>query len=150
MQFRRKTRPLDWSPKQRRRAELLTGPGNFPRVAQEAARYLLLANGAVLVASISAIGTAWTHPELRPIFKLLVAWFAAGFVFAIFAWMGCQLVEASFLRAKHHILEAGYTPETRQLWREFNSWTVLWMLPVVASLMCIVHVAIQIALGLLG
>lgn len=53
----------------------------------EGSKYLLIANGATLVASIGGIGEAWHMPELRPVFTILVSYFFAGFVAAIVAWM---------------------------------------------------------------
>src|SRR5689334_6089216 len=72
------------------RRRWMPSPGLRPgveRSAVEGAKYLLIANGATLVASIGGVGEAWHAPELRPVFAILVSQFIWGFAASVMAWI---------------------------------------------------------------
>jgi hypothetical protein len=62
----------------------LPGADSF---AAEGTKYLMIANGAPLIASIGGIGQAWQIPELRQVFTVLVGHFSWGIVVAMLAWI---------------------------------------------------------------
>lgn len=62
----------------------------------EFGKYLLIANGATLIASIGGIGEAWHHEELRPVFSILVTYFSVGLLASIMAWLSWVLGASDF------------------------------------------------------
>jgi uncharacterized membrane protein YfcA len=81
--------------------------------AVEGAKYLLIATGATLVASIGGIGEAWHAQELRPVFTTLVSYFFAGFMASIVAW---TLLTGATVRAAEARVERDRR-RSRRLWR---------------------------------
>jgi hypothetical protein len=91
------------------------------RRTQEGTRYLLLANGAVLVASISGLGTIWNHAELHPPFEQFAQFIILGFEFSMVAWIGAQVEAQGFFQSKQEIAQSGYSSEAHKFWREYNT-----------------------------
>ena len=131
MWFRRHRAP--WPEKSLKRARsVLRDTGFLVRFIEEGTRYLLIANGAVLIATINGIGSAWQHTALQPVFKQMASNFTLGLFFSFAAWMVGKLAVQRLLRLKEDTANQDYTSETWQPWREFNQ--MLWMCGCAAAL----------------
>ena len=86
------------------------------RKIEEGAKYLLVANGAVLVATISGIGEAWKEPALQEAFKILISNFGNGLALSIFAWIIAAAAVQNLLGFKFDFAERGYAQRTRKRW----------------------------------
>jgi hypothetical protein len=115
-----------WPEKSLKRARTVLRDTDFlVRFVEEGTRYLLIANGAVLIATINGIGSAWQHTALQPVFKQMASNFALGLFFSFAAWMAGKLAVLRLLRLKEDTANQDYTSETWQAWRQFNK--MLWM-----------------------
>ncbi len=103
-----------WRSRAKRRSDRFAQPSKpLPGAvsfAAEGAKYLMIANGAPLIASIGGIGQAWQIPELRQVFTVLVGHFSWGIVVAMLAWIFLSIA------ALHRD-----SPPKSVLWREARS-----------------------------
>jgi hypothetical protein len=106
----------------------------------EVARYLLIANGATLIASIGGIGEAWHAPELRPVFAILVSQFIWGFSASMCAWV---FFSGAALRATQARAESD-PYRSRRLAVRIGLWMVLGFLAAATDLIIIAFAGIAI------
>lgn len=104
-----------WRSRAKRREAWLT-PGHLrPESAStlaDGAKYLLIANGAVIIATISGLGGAWHEPGLRPVFISLAQYSSSGFLLSIFVWLFASGMAQRLEEMKRHI-ESGNLAEAQ-------------------------------------
>jgi hypothetical protein len=110
-----------WPLKSRLRArQQLSHADLTVRRLEEGVRYLLLANGAVLVASIGAFGGVWKQAELQRLLTKMVTLFSMGLAWSAVAWVISAVVIRDFLSLRQDITQFGYTPENWQAWNNLK------------------------------
>lgn len=130
MWFRRHRAP--WPEKSLKRARSVLRDTDFlVRFIEEGTRYLLIANGAVLIATINGIGNAWQHPALQPVFKQMASDFTRGLFLAFTAWLAGKMAIKWLLKLKEDTANQDYTSETWQTWRQFTG--MLWSCALAAG-----------------
>lgn len=88
----------------------------------------MIANGAVLVASISAVGAIWKEHVLTSILAWSISFCVTGFFAAAVAYVFAINFSVSLQKTRQEALRSGFHLEARRLWRGTTS--CLW---VVAS-----------------
>src|SRR4051794_10758928 len=114
-----------WPEKSRNRAQTFLIDTIFIRFVEEGTQYLLIANGAVLIATISGIGNAWQYPALQQAFTHMVTLFTSGLCFSVLAWIAGKLSVQSLFLLKKDIADQVYTPATWRKWHDFNGLIIL-------------------------
>ena len=111
----------------------------------EGTRYLLVANGAALVAIISGVGGAWSNLELRSAFKVLIVGLVMGLGLCILLWLFALVATQQLLAFKAEFDHAGFTPHTRSTWRAYRTSFFFWVVILVADAMIIFLTGIHVA-----
>ncbi len=116
-----------WSTDDRKFARRLVRDADYLALKiGEGTRYLLVANGAALVAIISGIGGAWSNLELRAAFKVLIIGFVMGFGLCILLWLFALVATQQLLAFKAEFDHAGFTPRTWSAWRRYQAFALIW------------------------
>ena len=111
------------------------------RKVDEGTRYLLVANGAALAASISGIGEAWRDPELKVAFRLLINGFTLGLSLCIALWILALGTTLSLAEFKDEFGRLGFTPRTWKTWRKFKVLLIFWCVVVVSDALVVFRTA---------
>lgn len=133
-----------WNLEHRKQGRLHAIDEGLPRKLDEATRYILIANGAALAATIGGIGSAWHYAELQAAFKVLISGFTIGFTACIFLWVFGLMATQSLFKFKDEFAQLGFTPRTWKTWFWFKFALIAWIFVLVFDALIIAATAREI------